>query len=65
MFLVKQGHNSVVAKLDLKGFDAELAVLSARKGNIERMQRLIDAWGEKPEDWLVRFMRGWGADKGL
>ena len=42
MFLVKQGHNSVVAKLDLKDFDAELAVLSARKANIERMQRLID-----------------------
>jgi type IV secretion system protein VirB4 len=61
MFLVKQGHNSVVAKLDLKGFDAELAVLSARKGNIERMQRLIDAWGEEPKDWLARFMSGVGS----
>ena len=57
MFLVKQGHNSVVAKLDLKGFDAELAVLSARKGNIERMERLIDEYGEDPRGWLREFMR--------
>ena len=58
MFLVKQGHNSVVAKLDLKGFDAELAVLSARKANIERMQCLIDEYGEDPQDWLPAFMSG-------
>ena len=30
MFLVKQGHHSVVCQLDLKGFDAELAVISGR-----------------------------------
>ena len=29
-FLVKQGHHSVVCQLDLKGFDAELAVISGR-----------------------------------
>jgi type IV secretion system protein VirB4 len=56
MFLVKQGHNSVVAKLDLKGFDAELAVLSARKANIERMHRLIEEYGEDPTHWLPPFM---------
>jgi type IV secretion system protein VirB4 len=56
MFLVKQGHNSVVAKLDLKGFDAELTVLSARKGSIERMQRLIDEYGEDPKGWLTQLM---------
>jgi type IV secretion system protein VirB4 len=53
---VKQGHNSVVAKLDLKGFDAELTVLSARKGSIERMQRLIDEYGEDPKGWLTQLM---------
>ena len=61
MFLVKQGHNSVVAKLDLKGFDAELAVLSARKANIERMHRLIEGYGEDPNHWLPPFM---GAQRG-
>ena len=30
MFLVKQAHHSVVCQLDLKGFDAELAVISGR-----------------------------------
>jgi len=29
-FLVKQGHQSVVCRLDLQGFDSELEVLSAR-----------------------------------
>ena len=61
MFLVKQGHNSVVAKLDLKDFDAELSVLSARKANIERMQRLIESCGEDPEGWLPHFMAGEGS----
>jgi type IV secretion system protein VirB4 len=31
-FLVKQGHQSVVCRLDLHGFDSELEVLSARAG---------------------------------
>jgi type IV secretion system protein VirB4 len=31
-FLVKQGHQSVVCRLDLEGFEAELEVLSARPG---------------------------------
>jgi type IV secretion system protein VirB4 len=61
MFLVKQGHNSVVAKLDLKDFDAELLVLSARKANIERMQRLIDEYGTDPSRWLAHFMNGTGS----
>ena len=46
----------MVAKLDLKGFDAELAVLSARKANIERMHRLIEEYGEDPTHWLPPFM---------
>jgi type IV secretion system protein VirB4 len=29
-FLVKQGHQSVVCRLDLRGFESELEVLSAR-----------------------------------
>ncbi|MDE2451520.1 MAG: VirB4 family type IV secretion/conjugal transfer ATPase [Gammaproteobacteria bacterium] len=32
-FLVKQGHQSVVCRLDLHGFESELEVLSARAGN--------------------------------
>jgi type IV secretion system protein VirB4 len=55
MFLIKQGHNSVVAKLDLKGFDYAISVLSARKTNIELLQRLMAQYGEEPEKWLPHF----------
>ena len=60
LFLIKQGHNSVVAKLDLKGFDPELSVLSARKSDIERMHRLIGQRGPAPENWLTPFLEGAG-----
>jgi type IV secretion system protein VirB4 len=36
MFLVKQAHHSVVCQLDLKGFDAELAVISGRAAKVTR-----------------------------
>jgi type IV secretion system protein VirB4 len=57
-FLVKQGHHSVVCQLDLKGFDAELAVISGRAEAVERMQRLIANLGPDPADWLPVFMNG-------
>src|ERR1700722_9948644 len=55
MFLVKQGHHSIVCQLDLKGFDAELAVISGRTGEIERVHRLIREHGTDPANWLGRF----------
>jgi len=57
-FLVKQGHYSVVCQLDLKGFDAELAVISGRRSEVARMHRLIAQAGSKPGDWLPAFMTG-------
>ena len=56
MFLVKQGHHSIVCELDLKGFDAELAVISGRAGALERMHRLIERHGEAPAAWLPEFL---------
>ncbi len=56
MFLVKQGHHSVVCQLDLKGFDAELAVISGRASEVERMRRIITSVGEDPAAWLPLFM---------
>jgi type IV secretion system protein VirB4 len=55
-FLVKQGHRSVVCQLDLKGFDAELAVISGRSSQVERMHRIIAAVGPDPTAWLPQFM---------
>lgn len=61
MFLVKQGHHSVVCCLDLKGFDAELAVISGRASEVERMYRLIAERGPDVDSWLPAFMESHGA----
>ena len=39
-FLVRQGHQSVVCELDLKGFEAELAVISGRRSAVDLVNRL-------------------------
>lgn len=57
MFLVKQGHDSVVCELDLKGFDAELAVISGRMSAVTRMHQIIDEVGDDPAKWLPRFQK--------
>ena len=56
MFLIKQSHRSVVCQLNLKGFDAELAVISGRAGEVERMHRIMSATGPDPSVWLPQFM---------
>jgi type IV secretion system protein VirB4 len=55
MFLVKQGHCSVVCGLDLKGFGAELTVISGRIAEVERMHRIIETHGSEPDQWLPAF----------
>jgi type IV secretion system protein VirB4 len=55
MFLVKQGHHSIVCQLDLKGFNAELSVISGRASAVVRMQRLIAELGSDPKLWLPSF----------
>ncbi len=57
MYLVKQGHRSIVCQLDLKGFDAELAVISGRASTVEQMTRLIEQSGPDPAAWLPAFMQ--------
>jgi type IV secretion system protein VirB4 len=56
MFLIKQAHRSVVCQLDLKGFDAELAVISGRTSEVARMHRIMAATGPDPTEWLTQFM---------
>ena len=54
-FLIKQGHISVVAELDLQGFDAELAVISGRTSSVRVMREMVDRHGPQPADWLPHF----------
>jgi type IV secretion system protein VirB4 len=56
MFLIKQAHHSVVCQLDLKGFEGELAVISGRAQQVQRMQRIISVLGADPAAWLPQFM---------
>jgi type IV secretion system protein VirB4 len=53
--LVRQGPQSVVCELDLRGFEDELAVISGRAANVALMHRLIDALGPDPAAWLPPF----------
>jgi type IV secretion system protein VirB4 len=55
MFLIKQGHHSVVCELNLRGFEYELNVISGRIANIEVMNRIIAEVGQDPAQWLPRF----------
>lgn len=61
-FLVKQSHHSVLCQLDLKGFDAELAVISGRAAQLGQMTELIRARGVEPESWLPAFMKANAGD---
>lgn len=56
-FVLKQGHNSVVAELDLNGFDDELAILSGRTGNVELGDAIRAEMGDRREDWLPVFQQ--------
>jgi len=55
MFLIKQGHYSIVCELDLKGFDAELKVMSGRASAIEELYRIMNDVGPDPAKWLPVF----------
>ena len=54
-FIVKQGHNSVVAELNLGGFDNELAVLSGHTATVELLDTIRADVGDHPAIWLPIF----------
>lgn len=56
-FLIKQGQNSVVAELNLRGFDDELAVLSGNTATSLLAEKLVAELGEDPAIWLPEFHR--------
>lgn len=56
-FVLKQGHNSVVAELNLNGFDEELAILSGRTANVELVDAIRAEVGNDVKDWLPIFQQ--------
>ena len=58
MFLVRQGHNSIVCQLDLKGFDGAVRVISGRASDLAQMHDLLQSRGSGAEQWLPAFLDG-------
>nr|AAN04487.1 VirB4 [Bartonella quintana] len=54
-FLIKQGQNSVVAELNLRGMNDEIAILSGTTKNIELVNQIINDYGADPDTWLPIF----------
>jgi type IV secretion system protein VirB4 len=54
-FLVKQGVNAVVAKVDLGGMDNIINVLSGRSETVLLLKELQDTYGQDPAIWLKMF----------
>ena len=55
MFLIKQGHQSMIGSLVLNGFDDELNVLSGSTDNIELLHEILADTGDDPDVWLPIF----------
>jgi type IV secretion system protein VirB4 len=54
-FLVKQGVNAVVAKVDLSGMDNIINVLSGRSETVLLLKELQETYGSDPAIWLKIF----------
>jgi type IV secretion system protein VirB4 len=56
-FLVKQGGDVVVARIDLSGMTEEINVLSGRAETVLLLDEIRGKHGENPEKWLPEFHR--------
>ncbi|WP_353271264.1 VirB4 family type IV secretion/conjugal transfer ATPase [Wolbachia endosymbiont (group A) of Alloplasta piceator] len=54
-FLVKQGVNAVVARIDLKGLDDIINVLSGRAESVLLLHDILNEVGDNPKVWLPIF----------
>jgi type IV secretion system protein VirB4 len=55
-FLIKQGREAIVARLNLLGMKSVIAVLSGRAETVARLDALRAKVGEDPASWLPIFM---------
>lgn len=51
-FLIKHGHDSVIARLDLSGEKDLLTILSGREATVRLFDSIVAVRGERPSDWL-------------
>jgi type IV secretion system protein VirB4 len=55
-FLVKHGHDSVVARLDLSGEAELLTILSGHERTVRMLDGIREAVGDDPAAWLPRLL---------
>lgn len=56
-FLLKQGKDVVVARIDLGGMDKEIAVLSGRAETVAILDEIRAKTGDAPEEWLPAYYK--------
>lgn len=64
-FLVKQGKDVVVARLDLSGMDDYVRVLSGNARTVRLLDKLIKEKGSDPKNWLPAYIersKSWEAE---
>jgi type IV secretion system protein VirB4 len=54
-FLIKQGVNAVVARIDLRGMTDIINVLSGRTETVLMLDKLRKQYGDNPDNWLHLF----------
>lgn len=54
-FLLKQGHDVVVARIDLSGMEDIVPVLSGRAETVALLDKIREEVGDSPDDWLPIF----------
>jgi type IV secretion system protein VirB4 len=54
-FVVKQGVNAIVARVDLSGLTNIVNVLSGRSDTVLLVEQLRKEYGDNPEKWLPLF----------
>ncbi len=62
-FLVKQGKDVVVARIDLSGMDEVINVLSARAETVAILDEVRGKVGDAPENWMAPFQERVRLDK--
>lgn len=54
-FLIKQGTDAIVARLDLRGMDDIINVLSGRSDTVLLLYEIMEEHGQNPDQWLPIF----------
>jgi type IV secretion system protein VirB4 len=55
-FLIKHGHESVVARLDLSGDKDLLTILSGREQTVRMLDEIRADFGDEPDEWIPRLL---------